>query len=58
MESLQFVHESITLKLEVDVHNEGSNFIGNDFQAVCNLLESRKIQTIPYRPQSNGHVER
>ena len=38
--------------------NQGRNFIGSVFQAVCNLLEIRKTQTTPYRPQSNGQVER
>ena len=35
--------------------DQGSNFVGNVFQAVCNLLEIRKTQTTP---QSNGQVER
>ena len=41
-----------------DIHtDQGSNFIGNVFKLVCELLEIRKSQTTPYRPQSNGQVE-
>ena len=38
--------------------DQGSNFIGNVVKLVCELLEIRKSQTTPYRPQSNGQVER
>ena len=38
--------------------DQGSNFIGNVFQTVCNSLDIRKAQTTPYIPQSNGQVER
>ena len=38
--------------------HQGSNFIGYVFKLVCELLEIRKAQTTPYRPQINSQVER
>jgi transposase InsO family protein len=42
-----------------EVHtDQGRNFDGNYFQALCSLLEIVKTRTTPYRPSANGQVER
>lgn len=38
--------------------DQGRNFDGTLFQSLCNLLEMAKCRTTPYRPSSNGQVER
>ena len=38
--------------------DQGSNFDGSLFQSLCDLLEMAKCRTTPYRPSSNGQVER
>ena len=38
--------------------DQGSNFVGNVFRSVFELLEIRKTQTTPYHPESNGQIER
>ena len=38
--------------------DQGRNFEGDLFQAFCALLEVAKTRTTPYRPSSNGQVER
>ena len=38
--------------------DQGRNFDGNYFQALCDLLQVVKTRTTPYRPSSNGQVER
>ena len=38
--------------------DQGSNFNGKLFRAICELLEIAKLRTTPYHPQSNGVVER
>ena len=38
--------------------DQGRNFDGNLFNALCSLLEITKSRTTPYRPCSNGQVER
>lgn len=43
----------------LEVHtDQGRQFEGNLFQAVCELLRITKTRTTPYRPASNGQVER
>ena len=43
----------------VQIHtDQGRNFDSDLFQAVCRLLEITKTRTTPYRPCSNGQVER
>ena len=43
----------------LQVHSDqGRNFDGKLFQAVCDLLQITKTRTTPYRPCSNGQVER
>lgn len=43
----------------LQVHtDQGRQFEGSLFQAVCDLLEIAKTRTTPYRPCSNGQVER
>lgn len=43
------------LQLHTD---QGKNVDGNLVQAFCDLLEISKTRTTPYRPNSNGQVER
>ena len=38
--------------------DQGSNFTSSLFKSVCELLEITKTRTTPYRPCSNGQVER
>ena len=38
--------------------DQGKNFDGKLFTSVCNLLQIVKTRTTPYRPRSNGQVER
>ena len=43
----------------VEIHtDQGRQFEGGLFAAVCDLLEISKTRTTPYRPCSNGQVER
>jgi hypothetical protein len=43
----------------IQVHtDQGRNFDGNFFKSFCSLLEVVKTRTTPYRPSSNGQVER
>ena len=37
--------------------DQGSNFVGNVFKSVCELLEIRKTQKTPYHPELNGQIE-
>jgi hypothetical protein len=43
----------------VQIHSDqGKNFDGNLFKSVCRLYRIAKTRTTPYRPCSNGQVER
>jgi hypothetical protein len=43
----------------IQIHtDQGKNFDGNFFKSFCTLLEVVKTRTTPYRPSSNGQVER
>ena len=43
----------------IEIHtDQGRNFDGNLFASVCELLQISKSRTTPYRPCSNGQVER
>jgi hypothetical protein len=43
----------------LQIHSDqGRNFDGNLFKAVCHLYRTAKTRTTPYRPCSNGQVER
>ena len=43
----------------LNIHtDQGKNFDGQVFKAVCDLLEMAKTRTTPYRPSANGQVER
>ena len=43
----------------LEIHtDQGKNFDGKLFTSVCNLLQIVKTRTTPYRPRSNGQVER
>ena len=38
--------------------DQGTNFTSNLFKAICDILGITKTRTTPYRPCSNGQVER
>lgn len=43
----------------LQIHSDqGKNFDGNIFKALCHLYKITKTRTTPYRPSSNGQVER
>ena len=43
----------------LEIHSDqGKNFDGNVFKALCRLYRTAKTRTTPYRPCSNGQVER
>ena len=43
----------------IEIHtDQGRQFEGSLFAAVCDLLEVSKTRTTPYHPSSNGQVER
>ena len=45
--------------MPLQVHtDQGKNFDGNIMKALCDLYRITKTQTTPYRPCSNGQVER
>ena len=57
----QAFFESYTVRFGVPfvIHtDQGKNFDGNFFRVFCELLESVKTHTTPYRPSSNNQVER
>ena len=54
-----FEHFIALLGCPLQIHtDQGRNFDGRYFQALCDLLEIVKTRTTPYRPSSNGQVER
>ena len=48
-------HFGVPLEIHSD---QGKNFNSSLVKAICDLLEITKTQTTPYRPSSNGQVER
>ena len=54
------VHEFIArFGCPLQIHSDqGRNMIGTVFQGICDLLQISKTRTTPYRPRSNGQVER
>ena len=38
--------------------DQGSNFLSDLFKNMCRLLRIKKVQTTPFRPESNGGLER
>ena len=53
------VHFIVTFGCPLEVYtDQGRNFDGNLFKALCEILEVAKTRTTPYHPSSNGQVER
>ena len=40
------------------ITDQVSNFLSDLFKNVCRLLRIKKVQTTPFRPESNGGLER
>jgi hypothetical protein len=40
------------------VTDQGTQFMGNVFKRLCKLLRVHKLNTSPYRPESNGSLEK
>jgi hypothetical protein len=38
--------------------DQGSNFIGEVFWNICNMLKIKKIQSTAFHPESQGSIER
>ena len=54
-----FEHYVVRFGAPFMIHtDQGRNFESDLFQAFCSLLEITKTRTTPYRPSSNGQVER
>ena len=52
-------HFVVTFGCPLEVHtDQGRNFDSNLFRTLCSLLQIAKTRTTPYRPCSNGQVER
>ena len=53
------VHFITTFGCPLEVHtDQGRNFNGTLFSALCEALKIAKTKTTPYHPSSNGQVER
>ena len=53
------VHFITTFGCPLEIHSDqGANFNSNLFKSLCEILEFAKTRTTPYRPSSNGQVER
>jgi hypothetical protein len=52
-------HFIVTFGCPLKIHtDQGKNFDGNLFSALCEALEVAKTRTTPYHPSSNGQMER
>ena len=56
----RLVHDFIArFGVPLELHSDqGRNFESQLFQEICSLLEIKKTRSTPYRPQSNGLIER
>ena len=54
---LQSIRFSLGLGFEIFT-DQARNFDSELFQKLCELLQSHKSRTIPYRPSGKGQVER
>lgn len=53
------LHFIVTFGCPLSVHtDQGRNFDGDLFKAMCSALQITKTRTTPYHPSSNGQVER
>jgi transposase InsO family protein len=55
----ELVHFIATFGCPLEIHtHQGRNFESKLFGSLCEFLEIAKTRTTPYRPSSNGQVER
>lgn len=53
------LHFVVTFGCPIAIHtDQGRNFDGSLFKALCEILQIAKTRTTPYHPSSNGQVER
>ena len=53
------VHFIATFGCPLEIHtDQGRNFESNLFRSLCEALDIAKTRTTPYRPSSNGQIER
>lgn len=55
--ALSFFYRNYGIRFERILSDNGSEFIGKEFQFLCSYLKIKHSKTPPYRPQSNGKIE-
>lgn len=55
--SLSFFYSSYGIRFESIMSDNGSEFIGKEFQFLLNQLSIKHIKIAPYHPQTNGKIE-